>query len=112
MAKKLKPLQVAREINKIVETFSGKRIEDWFQEALERSRKTTIGQATAGMERAARAMDPYAVLGLNHGASTEDVKTRYRQLAKLFHPDVGGNDVAMKLVNNAYQQITREKGES
>jgi len=109
MAKKLTPSQVAKEINDIVETFSGKTIGNWVQEAWEKSQKTTIGQAAAGVERAARAVDPYAILGLPHSASLEEVKRRYRQLSLIYHPDKeGGYDEAMKLLNNAYHQIQQE----
>jgi len=110
MAKKLTPGQVAKDLNNIVLTFSGKSISDWIQEAWEKSQKTTIGQAAAGVERAARAVDPYAVLGLPHSASLEEVKRRYRQLSNIYHPDKeGGYEEAMKLLNNAYAQIKREK---
>ena len=110
MAKKLTPGQVAKDLNNIVLTFSGKSISDWIQEAWEKSQKTTIGQAAAGVERAARAVDPYAVLGLPHSASLEEVKRRYRQLSNIYHPDKeGGYEEAMKLLNNAYVQIEREK---
>lgn len=109
MAKKLTPGQVVKEINDIVETFSGKTIGSWIQEAWERSQKTTVGQATAGVERAARAIDPYAILGLPHSASLEEVESRYRKLSNIFHPDKeGGCEEAMKLLNNAYAQIKRE----
>ena len=109
MAKKLTPSQVAKEINDIVYTFSGKSISGWVQEAWEKSQKTTIGQAAAGVERAARATDPYAVLGLPHSASLEDVKRRYRQLSQIYHPDKeGGYEEAMKLLNSAYHQIEKE----
>ena len=106
MAKKLTPGQVAKELNDIVLTFSGKSISGWVQEAWERSQKTTIGQATAGMERAARAVDPYTILGLPSSASLEDVERRYRQLGNVYHPDKeGGYEGAMKLLNSAYEQI-------
>ena len=109
MTKKLTPGQVAKELNDIVFTFSGKSISGWVQEAWERSQKTTIGQAAAGVERAARAVDPYAVLGLPHSASLEDVKKRYKQLAMIYHPDKeGGDEGAMKLLNSAYHQIEKE----
>ena len=111
MAKKMTPGQVAKELNDIVKTFSGKSIRGWIQEAWEKSQRTTIGQATAGVERAARVVDPYAVLGLPHSASLEDVNMRYKQLSKIYHPDKeGGYEEAMKLLNNAYQQIKRGKG--
>ena len=109
MAKKLTPSQVAKEINNIVLTFSGKSISAWVQEAWEKSQKTTIGQAAAGVERAARATDPYTILGLPHSASLDEVKSRYRELSKIFHPDKqGGYEGAMKLLNNAYEQIEKE----
>jgi len=108
MAKKLTPGQVVRELNDIVFTFSGKSISSWVQEAWEKSQKTTIGQAAAGVERAARAVDPYAVLGLPHSASLEDVERRYRQLSFIYHPDKeGGYEEAMKLLNNAYETIKK-----
>ena len=111
MAKKLTPGQVAKELNDIVLTFSGKSISGWVHEAWERSQQTTIGQAASGVERAARALDSYAVLGLPPSASMEEVKTRYRELSNIFHPDkAGGYEGAMKLLNAAYESIRREKG--
>ncbi|MBA7605561.1 Chaperone protein DnaJ [subsurface metagenome] len=111
MAKKLTPSQVAKEINDIVETFSGKTIGRWVQEAWEKTQKTTIGGAAAGMDRAARAVDPYTILGLSHSASLEEIKRRYRQLSRIYHPDTeDGYEGAMKLLNNAHEQILRERG--
>ena len=53
--------------------------------------------------------DPYAVLGLEPGASEEDVKRAYRQLAKKYHPDMNPGDAyAAKMMNDinaAYDQI-------
>lgn len=110
MTKKLTPSQVVKELNDIVETFSGKSIGSWVQQAWEKSQKTTIGQAAASVERAARAVDPYSILGLPHSASLEEVDRRYRQLSTIYHPDKeGGYEEAMKLLNNAYEQIKREK---
>ena len=110
MAKKITPGQVVKELNDIVYTFSGKTISGWVQEAWEKSQKTTIGEAAAGIERAARAIDPYAVLGLPHSAPLEDVERRYRQLSQIYHPDKeGGYDEAMKLLNNAYEEIIRQR---
>lgn len=109
MAKKLTASQVANELNNIVFTFSGKNIGDWVREAWDKSQKTTIGQAAGGIERAARATDPYTILGLPHSASLEEVKSRYRELSKVFHPDKqGGYEGAMKLLNNAYEQVQKD----
>lgn len=53
--------------------------------------------------------DPYRVLGLEPGASDEEVKRAYRQLAKKYHPDMNpGDSYAAKMMNDinaAYDQI-------
>lgn len=109
MAKKLDTAQVAREINGLVQAFSGKSIKEWVQTAWDLSQGTTIGQAAAGVGRAAKAMDPYAVLGLPRSATLEEVKNRYRQLATIYHPDKGGTNEGFCLIRNAYGQITKER---
>jgi len=51
----------------------------------------------------------YSVLGLKPDASLDDVKRNYRNLARLFHSDKGTamNDEAMKLINRAYERISK-----
>lgn len=53
--------------------------------------------------------DPYKVLGLQPGASDEEVKRAYRQLAKKYHPDMNPGDAyaaqRMNDINAAYDQI-------
>ena len=92
MAKKLTPRQVVNEIDDIVTTFSGRGIGDWIKQGWEKYRQTTIGQTTDPLERAARAMDPYAVLGLPRDASLEDVDKRVLQLSNIYHPDKEGGE--------------------
>ena len=41
------------------------------------------------------------VLRLSDDASEEDVIRSYRRLAKLYHPDAGGNDMKFNLLNKA-----------
>jgi hypothetical protein len=53
-------------------------------------------------------MDPYAVLGVQPGASPADVARAYRAKAKEWHPDVRGTEDALRrmaLINAAYEQI-------
>ena len=59
--------------------------------------------------------DYYEVLGLQKGASQEEIKKAYRRLAKKYHPDVNiGNknyEERFKDINEAYEvaETKREK---
>jgi hypothetical protein len=53
-------------------------------------------------------MDPHAVLGLQPGASRDEVAAAYRALAKRWHPDRGGGADAerrMAEINGAYDLL-------
>lgn len=63
--------------------------------------------------------DPYEVLGVPHGASDEEIKKAYRDLARKYHPDNYVNnplaDLAqekMKEINEAYDTLTKGGGAS
>ena len=49
----------------------------------------------------------YAALWLRPGAPLPVVKAAYRSLAARHHPDAGGDDRAMRRLNDAYDTISR-----
>ncbi len=90
------------------ERLTGEKISDRFKAASSRPRELPLRNEPAPTESGMTLADAYAVLGLKPGASAQDVKTHYRNLAKVFHSDKGGmNDEAMKLLNRAHSVITR-----
>ncbi len=60
--------------------------------------------------------DPYSVLGVSRGASDEEIKKAYRTLSRKYHPDANINnpdkdkaEEKFKQVQQAYNQIMKEK---
>jgi DnaJ-class molecular chaperone len=51
-------------------------------------------------------MDYYSTLGLNRGASADDIKKAYRSLAMKHHPDRGGDEKKFKEISQAYEFLT------
>ena len=54
--------------------------------------------------------DYYEVLGLQKGASEDEIKKAFRQLAKKYHPDLNPGDkeaeAKFKEVNEAYEVLS------
>lgn len=50
-----------------------------------------------------------AVLGLPPNATPEQIKRRYRQLAKRYHPDRGGDQREMQRIISAYEFLKKER---
>ena len=52
------------------------------------------------------AKDFYAILGVQKGASDDEIKKAFRRAAHEHHPDKGGDPVKFKDVNEAYQVLS------
>ena len=50
--------------------------------------------------------DYYSTLELPFGASIHDVKAAFRRLAKIHHPDKGGDKEAFEKIYNAYTNLS------
>lgn len=51
-------------------------------------------------------MNYYETLGLNRGASSDEVKKAYRSMAMKHHPDRGGNEQKFKEIEEAYRTLS------
>jgi len=56
--------------------------------------------------------DPFAVLGVDHGASVQELRAARRRIAMRLHPDhAGGDDEAMRRLNAAFDAAMAEMAE-
>lgn len=65
-----------------------------------------VGAIAASAYLQIAATDPYAVLGLDAGASEAAVEAAFKRLAKEHHPDTGGDADEFKRVTAAYEALT------
>jgi len=55
-----------------------------------------------------RDMDLYRVLGLDKTASSAEIKKRYYELAKQWHPDTGNDKERFQRLQQAYEVLGNE----
>jgi molecular chaperone DnaJ len=54
-------------------------------------------------------MNYYEVLGVDKTASKENIKSAYRNLCKIHHPDKGGNEDKFKEISEAYDTLSDDE---
>jgi len=97
-------------VDESFERLTGKSVAAWFEEFRQRPRELPAsGEQAAPQEEPPMSLArAYMVLGLPQTASLEEVKKNYRNLAAVLHPDKGGTNEAMTLLNQAYDAVTRK----
>jgi len=93
------------------EKITEKSVASWLREFQQWPREMPSGEQAPVIEATMSLVDAYAILGLPPTATLKEVKENYRRLAMVFHPDKGGYDEAMRLLNQARDRIKEEKGE-
>jgi len=102
-------MEFAEVVDTVFEKLTGKPIASWLREFQQQPRELPMGEQAAATQSTTSLANAYAILGLSRTATLSEVKKRYRDLARLFHPDApGGYKEAMVLLNNAYERIMRE----
>lgn len=63
-----------------------------------------LERAFAGFARLPAAQSCWDILGVQPGASRDAINERYRELARVHHPDRGGSNETMARINAAYRE--------
>ena len=53
--------------------------------------------------------DPYEVLGVGPSASLQEIRDAYRARSKVYHPDVGGNPWAFRVLARSYETLSEAR---
>ena len=101
-------VDIARAINDTFKVLTGNTVPEWLENFRQRPRELPPGEQHISEQPVMPLADAYAIMGLSQTASIDQVKARYRVLAKLFHPDLlGGYKEAMVLLNKANDRIKK-----
>ena len=70
-----------------------------------------LGEAYLQLAAPEQYRDPYEVLGIRSDALATIIEASYKALAKVHHPDVGGDPDKFKEIQDAYERIKKERKE-
>jgi hypothetical protein len=51
----------------------------------------------------------YKILGLSPGCTWDEIEKAYRRKAQIHHPDKGGDEDAMRVLNDVYNRLKRTR---
>ena len=51
----------------------------------------------------------YKILGLSPGSNWSEIETAYRRKAQIHHPDKGGDEDAMRVLNDVYAKLKKAR---
>jgi len=94
-------------LDKVIGDFQ-EGLAQYAQEILQKS----VDTAKLGQLSDSTGFDAYMVLGLSKNCSDEEVKRRFRELARILHPDTSqcqGTEFLFMLVNASYEHIAKER---
>ena len=96
--------QRARRRRALIEAYLDWRLPGWRDQGEEKAAKE---EAPRGRARASRmsAEEAYAVLGLEKGASEDDIRQAHRRLMMKMHPDQGGSTYLAARINEAKEVL-------
>ena len=63
-----------------------------------------LKRAFTGFKALPESKEWWEILGVDENASQDDIKSAYRNLAKVAHPDGGGNNSQFQLISEAYRK--------
>jgi curved DNA-binding protein CbpA len=70
-----------------------------------------VASVNNAMEASSHAhFDPFELLQINESANITEIKSAYRSLSKLHHPDKGGSQQKFQKIHLAYQALTDKEG--
>jgi DnaJ-class molecular chaperone len=89
-----------------------KDFQDGLAQYVQEIMRESIDPSKMGQFSAQPSFDPYMILGLAKDCSDDEVKRRFRELARILHPDTSrcqGTEFLFTLVNLSFEQIAKER---